>query len=93
MQPAATSDLKHASVLQAETMADIQKMFHVSDAQLSELVTKMGEEMKVGLTKDDASDLKMIPSFVTGKTYSSQSYHCPEIFDWPALIILKQSKY
>jgi hypothetical protein len=34
-----------------------------------ELIKRMGEEMLVGLASDDASDLKMIPSFVTGTTH------------------------
>ncbi|CAO3682733.1 unnamed protein product [Umbelopsis vinacea] len=66
MQAATSLDMKYASVTQAETMADIQKLFQVSDTQLLELVKRMGEEMLVGLASDDASDFKMIPSFVTG---------------------------
>jgi hypothetical protein len=69
MQAATSLDMKYASLTQAETMADIQKLFQVSDTQLLELIKRMGEEMLVGLASDDASDLKMIPSFVTGTTH------------------------
>jgi hypothetical protein len=66
MQSSSGIDLAHASTAQTEAIADIYKKFHVSDAQLATLITRMKEEMQIGLVEDDASDLKMIPSFVTG---------------------------
>ncbi|CAO3677162.1 unnamed protein product [Umbelopsis ramanniana] len=66
LNPTSNLDMKYAFPEQVEALADIQKLFNVSDHQLAELVKRMGEEMQIGLERDDASNLKMIPSFVTG---------------------------
>ncbi|KAG2182297.1 hypothetical protein INT43_007224 [Umbelopsis isabellina] len=66
MQSSSGIDLAYASSTQTEALADIYKKFHVSDAQLATLIARIKEEMQVGLLEDDAPDLKMIPSFVTG---------------------------
>lgn len=80
LNPTSNLDMKYAFPEQVEALADIQKLFNVSDHQLAELVKRMGEEMQIGLERDDASDLKMIPSFVTGKPIYSQSNYRPENF-------------
>jgi hexokinase len=72
MPPSSNLDMQYAFPEQVEAVADIQKLFNITDQQLADFVKRMGEEMQIGLERDDASDLKMIPSFVTGKRPYSQ---------------------
>lgn len=65
--------LRHGSPRQQEAVKEIEEMFRVSSSQLNALVRGFKEEMQAGLADDTqaqplprSSDLKMIPSFVTG---------------------------
>lgn len=53
-------------------IAEIEKAFRVTDEQLNNLVLGFNEEMKAGLDNTNratkGSELKMIPSYVTGNT-------------------------
>jgi hexokinase len=57
----------------APLMDDIETMFDLSPSSLNDLIQGFGDEMKTGLAngheqqKPSTSDLKMIPSYVTGK--------------------------
>jgi hexokinase len=54
-----------------QILARVESVFRVNDEQLNHLVLGFNEEMKTGLNITNratkGSELKMIPSFVTGK--------------------------
>lgn len=51
---------------QQDAIQEIDQLFQVSEDKLDILMHGVGQEMRTGLKAKD-SDLKMIPSFVTGK--------------------------
>jgi hexokinase len=58
--------------IEEEILLQIENAFQVTDKQLNDLVIGIQEEMKAGLNIDkslnsyESSELKMIPSYVTG---------------------------
>jgi hexokinase len=54
-----------------QILAQVEQAFRVTDDQLNDLVLGFNEEMKAGLDNTNratkSSELKMIPSYVTGK--------------------------
>jgi hexokinase len=58
------------SVQQQALLDDIEQKFHVKDHQLDSLLQGFIHDMKAGLDPSsmEKSDLKMIPSYVTGKS-------------------------
>jgi hexokinase len=74
----ATTSSSHSPTARMTTvplMDDIEAMFDVSPESLGDLIQGFGDEMKTGLAngheqqKPSTSDLKMIPSYVTGKQH------------------------
>lgn len=55
-----------------QILARVESVFQVTDQQLDRLVLGFNEEMKTGLNNTNratkGSELKMIPSYVTGST-------------------------
>lgn len=72
-------ELRHGSPAQQEAMDKLRDMFQVTRDQLNVLVRGFEEEMRAGLADDShdvatrSSDLKMIPSYVTGMKEKYQS--------------------
>jgi hexokinase len=61
-------ELKHASEEQQKTLENIIQTFEISDEKLETMVKGFAEEMARGLEANDPHcDMKMIPSWVTGK--------------------------
>lgn len=69
-------ELKHASEDQQKTLESIIQTFEISKERLDTMVKGFSEEMARGLEANDPHcDMKMIPSWVTGK------YHLPAPFE------------
>lgn len=62
------------SIQQQTLLDDIEQKFHVKDHQLDLLLQGFIHDMKAGLdpASMEKSDLKMIPSYVTGKKGKSK---------------------
>lgn len=57
-----------------EILTSVENVFRVTNEQLTQLVGGFNDEMKAGLNITNraakGSELKMIPSYVTGKSFS-----------------------
>jgi hexokinase len=64
-----------------QILARVEQAFRVTDDQLNDLVLGFNEEMKAGLDNTNratkGSELKMIPSYVTGKNKNNKKENQP----------------
>ena len=70
--------LSHGSTQQQAAVEEIRQQLHVSQDQLNAIVHGFEKEMEAGLADAEGrtGDLKMIPSYVTGKTLFLSLFSC-----------------